>query len=405
MGTFEKLQHASFRGVPFLISNEQVIEGPKSIIHDFIGTNFRYIEQMGSYPPEFTLTCIIHGENSLLLRDEFAQALSKPGFGELIHPIYGILNVKVTDKFTVNSTDSRVGEHIFVVTFGESGLADLFSPKILPSDSAISNNVVEDTQNLSNIVEKEYVVPERTINWISVKDQVLSIVENFARIIDTVGEPIENALALFNNTVTKLEDNIYSVISSATNLVLNLNNLYFDFRSVVDNPSKLLDQYFLLIDYAISVINRNTALRIERSNNEILLRDHLNLTLISFIIEGAVYREYNTDTELNEMSKKVSDLYNSFLKTDLDPNDDVFRLQEDSNVRKDFSSLYDLFVRNFIEKEQSIYKVKELPKIKNSTFLLSYKYFGNVTYANIINQLNPGVNHCGFNTKILSITK
>jgi hypothetical protein len=403
--TFETLYPASFRGIPFLVSRERVTKGPKTITHDYMSSHYRYVEQAGTYPSEFNLTCIIHGDDSFSKRKNFEKALDEPGFGELWHPMYGLLPVKVIDKFTIDSSDSSVGEHIFNVTFGISEYALIFRPRPGINSNEVSRNAIDNTDSASELFEQKYEEPKSIINLNSVKNQIEDIIENFLGIIDTINEPVENALALFNNTVTKIEDNIYSVISSATNLVLNLNDLYFGFRSIVDDPSKLLDQYFLLIDYAISVINRNTALRIERSNNEILIRDHLNLTLMSFIIEGAVFKDYNTELDLNEVNDKVNEVYNSIFKIDLDPNDDVFRLQEDVNIRNDFAYLYDLFIKNFIEKEQNVYKVKELPKAKNSTFLTAYKYFGHTEFLNIINNLNPAINHCGFNTNLLSITK
>ena len=88
----EKLNQASFRGIPFLVPNETAIRGQKVAIHEYPNLNKRFAEPLGKKPPIIELVCIIHTKDFFQRRADLELALETPGLGELIHPFYGKQN-------------------------------------------------------------------------------------------------------------------------------------------------------------------------------------------------------------------------------------------------------------------------------------------------------------------------
>lgn len=83
------LRPASFRGARFLCPHDRAEEGRNVIDHRYPDSNIRYAEDNGYVPPEFRMTCILHGPNVLSDFAALRAALNQPGPGTLHHPWYG----------------------------------------------------------------------------------------------------------------------------------------------------------------------------------------------------------------------------------------------------------------------------------------------------------------------------
>lgn len=100
MAFFDRLQRASWRGVPFAVENEVERIGRRMVEHVYPYRDTVWEEDLGELPPQFTIVGFIV-ENSLIYgggevidqRNAIRTAAQAKGQGILVHPIYGRLTV------------------------------------------------------------------------------------------------------------------------------------------------------------------------------------------------------------------------------------------------------------------------------------------------------------------------
>ncbi|MCL0885336.1 DNA circularization N-terminal domain-containing protein [Escherichia marmotae] len=95
----DRLQDASFRGVPFKVEEEM-----REPVVVWKRTNTRtrhkpYTEDLGKVTFRPSITAYVVGDDCFDQRDRLIDALNKPGPGTLVHPTYGELKVCVDGEF------------------------------------------------------------------------------------------------------------------------------------------------------------------------------------------------------------------------------------------------------------------------------------------------------------------
>lgn len=119
----QDLAPASFRGAAFLCPKDTAQEGRNVIEHKYPDSNRRYAEDNGYCPPEFTLTCVLHGNDVLSKFKSLRAALNRPGPGTLRHPWYGSQLCAVKGPWKVTREDTDLGVLTLEVTFLVTGNA------------------------------------------------------------------------------------------------------------------------------------------------------------------------------------------------------------------------------------------------------------------------------------------
>lgn len=121
------LAPASFRGAPFLVPRDHVEEGRNTINHLYPGSQNRYAEDNGATPPEFHLTCFLHGLDLMARWARLRAALNQPGPGTLMHPWYGAQFCAVKGPYKVVRDDKDSGVLELQICFLVTG------PPVYPS--------------------------------------------------------------------------------------------------------------------------------------------------------------------------------------------------------------------------------------------------------------------------------
>ena len=116
MSILDKLQRASYNGVPFLIKKATTTGGRKLATHEFVRSNIRFVEDLGLNNRTFNITGIITGFDYLEKRNNLLRELELPGQGLLQHPLYG--RVLVT-AFSYSNAENlqRSGEAVIEMKF------------------------------------------------------------------------------------------------------------------------------------------------------------------------------------------------------------------------------------------------------------------------------------------------
>ncbi|MCS2162958.1 DNA circularization N-terminal domain-containing protein [Scandinavium sp. H11S7] len=103
----DRLQPASFRGVPFKVDDESAPVGRRVETHEYPNRDKSYTEDLGKVTFRPNITAYVIGDDCFDQRDRLIEALNKPGPGTLIHPTYGELNVCVNGEINVSTTSSE----------------------------------------------------------------------------------------------------------------------------------------------------------------------------------------------------------------------------------------------------------------------------------------------------------
>lgn len=90
-----ELQDASFRGVPFECISTDDVHSKTLAIHQSPYSDDAEIEDIGNDPRKVSIQAVFAGETYLSDYHKLEAALNERGAGELVHPIFGILNVQV----------------------------------------------------------------------------------------------------------------------------------------------------------------------------------------------------------------------------------------------------------------------------------------------------------------------
>ncbi|MBJ6420952.1 DNA circularization protein [Enterobacter roggenkampii] len=147
----DRLQEASFRGVPFKFEGEGSAVGRRVETHEYPNRDRPYTEDLGKVTFRPNITAYVVGDNCWEQRDRLIEALNKPGPGILIHPTYGELNVCVDGEIKVSSTSGEGRMVRFDLQFVEAG--ELSYPT---SGAATANTLVSSCSALDDCISDNF---------------------------------------------------------------------------------------------------------------------------------------------------------------------------------------------------------------------------------------------------------
>lgn len=93
----DRLQPASFRGVPFHVDRSSGTGGRRVAVHEYAGQSGYDTEDLGAKAVEQTLSAFLLGPDYDIARTELLQAIEAEGPGTLIHPHDGTMSVRITN--------------------------------------------------------------------------------------------------------------------------------------------------------------------------------------------------------------------------------------------------------------------------------------------------------------------
>jgi prophage DNA circulation protein len=140
----------SFRGIPFYTSGTEGNFGRRIVEHEFPGKDIPFLEDLGQSINGFQIDGIVLGDDVATQRNRLIAAANKEGIGELIHPSYGVLNVRCK-SFRVSEIDSEQRIVRFQFTFIEANAAVFPTAGETPASTqpVIENSIAETKSWLS----------------------------------------------------------------------------------------------------------------------------------------------------------------------------------------------------------------------------------------------------------------
>ncbi|CAG4906051.1 hypothetical protein LMG31841_03518 [Paraburkholderia saeva] len=151
MGTWrDRLQPASFRGVPFDVDGDSIGAGRRTQTHEYVKRDKPYVEDLGRATRDVDVTGFLIGDDCFEQADRLLEAFETAGPGELVHPWLGRMKVSAVGK-PVFKRDRREGGMVrFDVSFVESGDLSFPATTLNTSQQLASASDALETTSKSN---------------------------------------------------------------------------------------------------------------------------------------------------------------------------------------------------------------------------------------------------------------
>ena len=225
----------SFRGVPFLVYQEQRERGGRNIVRrEYPLRESGGADDLGPKLPEFTFTVLVTGDDLQTQRSRLRDALRAPGAGELMHPDYGTLNV------LINSFESRYNA-------SEQGTVE-FTINVIPASDDTAPAVAEDTA--AALEQKSGSAMNQLFNTLSDGWTVISDgLHDVQAMTDTISDKIdalENAvsgmgivqdISAFTASFTALKGNAAALINAPRRMAESLAGMFAVLAGLPGDPS------------------------------------------------------------------------------------------------------------------------------------------------------------------------
>ncbi|MCU4378281.1 DNA circularization protein [Acinetobacter haemolyticus] len=375
MGWKDDLQDASFRGVQFDCTSTNDSASKSLAIKQAPYSNKASVEDMGNDPRKINIEAIYTGLDYKIWLDALEAALLETGSGELIHPIYGVMNVNV-----LNYTVVHVAEEVDICKISiefiqaEDKERPLFIPVITPEQVDIDSVTEVPATALDTALEK--LAKSDPNKFFTIVNNIRNAVNTARQFLGTTKNTIENLLSPASWIVGLVDDatrlatfntNI-SAISKWRDLFKRIQRFEKLFQ---DDDIPELKQTWRATQIAstIAVTQQVVAsVRKEMAENK----------QVSFTpIELAVIRQQNR----NELQKAI--------KTEREQavTDIAFEAVNQVHVYKQVADQIHLQVQELIEVRPPITKTKVL--VPCTLHSLAHMLYGDMDRADEIRRLNP----------------
>lgn len=116
----DQLKPASFRGVPFKVSESDIEIGRRTEVHEYPKRDKPWVEDLGRATRSFEVNGFVLGDDYVDQANRLIGALETEGSGTLVHPWLGTMTVTVKDPARLHF-DEGLGQATISMSFVESG--------------------------------------------------------------------------------------------------------------------------------------------------------------------------------------------------------------------------------------------------------------------------------------------
>jgi len=330
----EDLIAVTYKGIPFFVRSEEKQSGRKVAIHEYPGSDIRFVEDLGKIPDIFTVNGFVHGENWKSEARRLSHTLDEATEG-VLEFVFGIIKVKAqTYREVVSQTE--VGVVDFYITF----LRTVNNPAPVKAKST-KQTVSKNTEDLLQAVEESFAeqfVAPSVVNTIKtavyegveaangiaeVAADIQSEISNIVSLADTITSninsliqnPFAYAEEMFNTGLMGDLFDILPIDGSAIEAMVKLtkfgNSLATDFFSINNNLTVQR-----VSDYDIPLFNQTTFDRIRMNNNRKTMVNSVRVSALAMLCEQAARADYQTDDDINDVKNKINTAYNAIVLTD-----------------------------------------------------------------------------------------
>ena len=405
MSVFQELYPASFRGVPFLFASETKSGGKKTVSHEYPNSNRRFTEELGEIPPTFTIEAII--KDGLQKRYDFEAALNLEGIGTLVHPIYGILEVKST-TYSVTSNQTRVGEFKFSINF-ETTAPSVSPTSEGPSPADVSSKANDAQESIDKSLGESYAEPTSSSALEAAANKLDEVFSGISSQINNVINPIQENVAAFTKVTNTAQSGVLTLAQKGETVKGSLQAVYSEFLQIANSPEDAIVAWENLTTFGLAdpPSPTDTFKRIQTFTNESLLNQHTRLNSLGRAYESVSYTEFTTDEQLLKFQAFLEQTYISLLQESIKEvsGAQTPQLALDADVRLSFATLRSTTQQVINEKLENVWKIVDISPGLSSMALTAYRYYGDIDNLGVLFILNQDQNVSGFSDPIKAVSK
>jgi len=399
---------SSFRRVNFITDSESVDRGQKVAVHEYPNSDKRFAEPLGKIPPIIDLRAyvaqdsIINTDNAFEQRKKLEEALEKPGPGELIHPVYGAIQVQV-GPYTVKSNQRQMGRFDFEIKFYSSTVV---TPNPVRANKNTARQIASFMRiNTHKTLDDLYEDPEDSFSIFDAVDTVNDALDAVNDAINDVVDPIEEVVAKTKSSINKFRSGIYSIVQTAAGMKNSFEDLYNTFIQLSLDPGTLSNAWMNLINFGTDSDGKpspkrssSTYKRSVAANNRKTIESYNQTIGYAGLMEGIGNTDFASTAELNEAIEEADQIYSNLFENN--PSD----LNLDPDVRSSALDLKDA-VRTILDSQSAkTWRSQELDPGFTSLSLASYRYYGNIDLLQTLIDLNPDQSVSQIKNPIQAIT-
>ncbi|WP_044469802.1 DNA circularization protein [Mannheimia massilioguelmaensis] len=221
-----KTGKGSFRGVPFLIEEQQGQDGGRRIVtHEYPLRDDGLTEDLGARLRNYHVSCLVIGDDYLSQAEKLIDALEAKGEGTLKHPFFGNKEVRVSE-YKANYSTSHLRVVRFEITFvpAVGQIAPLASQDTrLSALSQYSNALNALSDEFASAFEQAMAFMDEIMDspYLAVLDQTLDFVDS---VFDGIGSVL-NAGTDLKNRLTQFKSRLESLLHMPKTLAAELQSL------------------------------------------------------------------------------------------------------------------------------------------------------------------------------------
>lgn len=340
-----QLLPASFKGVSFSVRSESSSEiGRKLVLHEYVNSGERFVEDQGRIPPKFSIRAFVHGADFIARAERLEQALNEVGSGQLSMPVFGVIEV-FAGAYSKDASQQTVGEISYTIPF--------FAGRPAPGPS-VSRVGIEDVYQagdqarsvLENIFGVTYPAPQTSANSVAAIGDLNNIINNVSETIKTI-IPVDDLERIFR-IVDTVDLNAAKLVRDAQSLgslsfagVPDLPGLWQQISLGLSKVSALgngIEQLSLLtnlgggLSLSINDVNRATSIdptsseiplwpettrqRIDRNTARETIAQANRVASLVGLYEVSAARSYTTDDEIIATRRLIEDLHERIMRTE-----------------------------------------------------------------------------------------
>jgi prophage DNA circulation protein len=314
MSLFDDLLPGSYKGVTFLMARHNIAGGRKDVLHAFPNTDRQSVEDLGLLPRTFNVTAIINAdtsnENYIPRRDSLLAALEEGGTGVLVHPFFGQIENIVARSWTLREDLSELGDGRVDIVFTTSEVIGV------PVRAQSSLSVIEQANNsflaaANADFAANFGVNIANINSFSEATATLermqaafatstNVFHTEAAAIDAFNQQLDD---MFNERHSLVQDPIIFA-NTIQDLFKSVDGLYADESTTTD----IMGEFYTFDDNVVPR-QENTASRIERNNNDNLMKSMMQGMSLSWSYFNVAQIEFETVTDVESRADALEKQY------------------------------------------------------------------------------------------------
>lgn len=427
-----QLLSASFKGVSFSVRSESASEvGRKLVLHEYVNSNERFVEDQGQIPPKFSIRAFVHGADFIARAARLEQALNEAGSGRLTMPVFGTVTA-YAGAYSKDASQQSVGEISYTIPF--------FTGRPAPGPTASATAIQDVYQagdearsSVEEVFGEFYVAPNTSANAVAAIGDANNIVNNIQNTVKTILPPddlgqLNRQVEIVNLNSAKLvrdPASFGSTLFAGSSEVPGIWQQISLGLSTAQSINLGVEQLLLLtnvgggLSLSVNDVNRavpvsseissvplwpaTTAQRIERNNARNAIVQANRVSSLVGVYEVAAAKSYTTDDEISQTRAVLENVHERIMRVETS---DYSLIQSDPNVRRTVETMRLAALDVISQKEQSAFEiVTDEVGSPTSALVRSYKLYAEeftdttalTQRASLVGSLNTAQSSAGLN--------